>query len=143
MMLRFHNISFLLLAFFLANICYAQQNSPIEIVNLFNECYGGHCMDEIANYTTPHFRDNKPKSVWVVETWKSLKEIKFQKLNSSIVYSDVKSDKAAVVMEVRIKTVAGETSQKEIYYLIKEEDKWLLNELVITDEEIDTDETKL
>ncbi len=77
-------------------------------------------MDEIADYTTPKFRDNKPKSVWVVDTWKTLKEIKYEKLNSSVIDTKVKDDKAVVITEAKIKTVVGETAQKEIFYLLKD-----------------------
>ncbi len=51
------------------------EKSPIDVVKLFNENYGGPRMDKIADYTTANFRDNKPKSVWVVDTWRALKKI--------------------------------------------------------------------
>ncbi len=57
----------LLITFLLINlnICQAQEKSPLEVVNLFHKGYGGPRMDEIADYTTSHFRANKPKLVWV------------------------------------------------------------------------------
>ncbi len=61
-------------------------------------------MDEIADYTTPSFRDNKPKSVWVVETWKTLKDIQYERLNSSVIGSQVKGDKAIVILEANEKS---------------------------------------
>ena len=100
-------------------------------------------MDEIADYTAPKFRDNKPKSVWVVDTWKTLREIKFQRLNCSVISTKVKGDKAIVVTEAKIKTVVGETAQKEIYYLVKEGERWLIDELIVTDEEIDLNKIQL
>ena len=100
-------------------------------------------MDEIADYTTPKFRDNKPKSVWVVDTWKPLKEIKFQRLNCSVIDTKVKGDRAVVVLESKIKTVAGETTQKEIYYLVRIGERWLIDELIVTDEEIDLNKIQL
>ena len=100
-------------------------------------------MDEIADYTTARFRDNKPKSVWVVETWKTLKEIQFERLNSSVIHSRVKDDKAVVVLEAQIKTAAGGARQKEIYYLVKEGERWLIDELVVTDEEVDAEKIGL
>ena len=126
-----------------SNLCYAQPKLPLEIVNLFHKCYGKHCMDEIADYTTPRFRDNKPKSVWVVDTWKALKKIKYEKINSSILDSKVKGNKAVVVVEVKISTVGGKASQKEIFYLVKMGERWLIDELVVTDEEVDIDKIKL
>ena len=100
-------------------------------------------MDEIADYTSPKFRDNKPKSVWVVDTWKTLRKLKFQRLNCSVIHTKVKDDKAIVVTETTIKTVVGETTQKDIFYLIKQGEKWLIDELIVTDEEIDLDKIKL
>ena len=100
-------------------------------------------MDEIADYTTPSFRNNKPKSVWVVDTWKTLKDIQYERLNSSVIESKVKGDKAIVVVEAKIKAVAGEVTQKEIYYLVKEGERWLIDELAVTDEEIDPEKLRL
>ena len=100
-------------------------------------------MDEIADYTTPRFRDNKPKSVWVVDTWKTLRKVKFQRLNYSVIDTKTKGDKAIIILEAKIRTVVGETAQKEIFYLVKEGDRWLIDELIITDEEIDPDKIQL
>ena len=135
----------ILIAFLLfnLNLCYAQEKSLIEVVQFFNKSYGGPFMDEIANYTTPKFRDNRPKSVWVVDTWKSLNKLKYERLNSSIVDTKVKGDKAIVVIEAKIKTAAGEVTQKEIYYLIREGRRWLIDELIVTDEEIDLNKVQL
>jgi hypothetical protein len=133
-------VSFLL-TLFLVTFCYAQ--TPLEVVELFHKCYGNPCMDEIADYTTPRFRDNKPKSVWVVDTWKTLNTMKYEKINSSVLDSKVKADKAVVIVNVKITTVGGDASQKEIFYLVKEGEMWLIDELVVTDEEIDVDKIEL
>ncbi len=100
-------------------------------------------MDEIADYTTPNFRNNKPKSVWVVETWKTLQKIQYERLNSSIMHSEIKDDKAVVIMEAKIKTACGALRQKETYYLVKKGERWLIDELVITDEDIDPEKLRL
>jgi hypothetical protein len=55
----------LTLLFIFTSVSMAQVKSPVEVVNLFVEGYGGPQMDEVADYTTPAFRDNKPKSVWL------------------------------------------------------------------------------
>jgi hypothetical protein len=135
----------ILIAFLLfnLNLCYAQEKSPIEVVELFDKAYGSPFMDEIAEYTTPKFRDNKPKSVWVVDTWKTLKKIKYEKLNSSVIDTKVKGDRAVVVTEGKIKTMVGETAQKEIFYLVKKGGRWLIDQLIVTDEEIDLNKIKL
>ena len=144
-MIKSFKIISLLITFLLINlsISQAQEKSPIEVVKLFDKAYGSPSMDEIANYTTPKFRDNRPKSVWVVDTWKTLKEIKYKRLNSSVIDSKVKDDKAIVITEAKIKTVVGETTQKDIFYLVKEGQRWLINRLIVTDEEIDLNKIQL
>jgi hypothetical protein len=144
-LITFFKIIPLLITFFFVtlNICHAQEKSPIEVVKLFDKAYGSPSMDEIANYTTPKFRDNRPKSVWVVDTWKTLKEIKYEKLNSSVIDTKIKADKAIVATEGKIKTVVGETTQKEIFYLVKKGGRWLIDQLIVTDEEIDLNKIKL
>jgi len=145
MIRRSFNTIPLFIAFLLINLnlCYAQHKSPLEVVKLFDKAYGGPLMHEIAEYTTPNFRDNKPKSVWVVDTWKSLQKIQYERLNSSIIDSKIKDDKAVVIMEAKIKTACGALRQKEIYYLVKEGERWLIDELIVTDEEIDPEKLRL
>ena len=144
-MIRAPKTILLLIAFLLISldIRHAQHNSSLEVVKLFDKCYGGPLMDEIAHYTTPRFRDNKPKSVWVVDTWKTLKDIRYERLNSSVISSQVKGDKAIVIVEAKIKAVAGEVTQKEVYYLIKERERWLIDELLVTHEEVDLNKIRL
>jgi len=144
-MIKSFKIIYLLIAFSLINlsISQAQEKSPIEVVKLFGKAYGSPSMDEISNYTTPKFRDNRPKSVWVVDTWKTLKKIKYEKLNSSVIDTKVKGDRAVVVTEGKIKTMVGETAQKEIFYLVKKGGRWLIDQLIVTDEEIDLNKVQL
>jgi len=111
--------------------------NPIEVVNLFFETYGTSRMDEIGPYTTAKFRENKPMSVWVAETWKALKQMEYEKLEIKVLDSKITDKNALVAVQSKIKTVAGEADQKEIYSLILENNKWLIDDLVVTDEEID------
>jgi len=94
--------------------------TPIETVKLFDTVYGGPEMDQIADHTTAKFRDDKPKAVWIVDTWRALHELEYVRLGGSVVDSKVKDDKAVVIMDVKIKTKAGEVSQKEVYYQLSE-----------------------
>ena len=100
-------------------------------------------MDEIADCTTANFRNNRPKSVWVVDIWRALKRMKYKKLSSSVIDSKVKDDKAVVLVEARIKTADVEKAQKEIFSLIKRGKEWLIDGLRVTDEEIDLKQFKL
>ena len=133
----------IVLSLILTNIATAQEQTPSDIVNVFVNTYGGPYMDELADYTTPNFRDNKPKSVWVVDTWKSLKQIKYRKIRSTVIASKVKGNKAVFIVDATIVTKALKINQKELYYLIKEDGKWLINDLVVTDEDIDLENERL
>lgn len=70
-------------------------------------------------------------------------KIKYEKLNSVVLDSKVKDNKAIIIVEAKIRTVAGEVTQKEIYYLVKEGKRWLIDELIVTDKEIDLNKIKL
>ncbi|MFH0844852.1 MAG: hypothetical protein V1930_05195 [Pseudomonadota bacterium] len=132
-----YSLSSLLLVLLLDTaFCLAGPTSPVEIVTFFDKHYGGPLMDEIAQYTTPKFRDNRPKSVWVMETWKELQKIKYERLGSKVLESEVVEDRFMVVIQVKIKAGPSERTQKEIYYLIKEEERWLIDERIVTDEKI-------
>jgi hypothetical protein len=117
--------------------------NPIEVVNLFFETYGTSRMDEIGPYTTSKFRDHKPKSVWVGETWKALKQMEYEKLEFKVLDSKITDKNALVAVQAKIKTVAGEAEQREIYHLILENNRWLIDDLVVTDEEIDLENMKI
>ena len=117
--------------------------SPIEVVNLFFETYGTSRMDEIGPYTTSKFRDDKPMSVWIAETWNALKQMEYAKLEIKVLDSKITDKNALVAVQAKIKTVAGEADQKEIYSLILENNRWLIDDLVVTDEDIDLENMKI
>lgn len=117
--------------------------SPIEVVNLFFETYATPRMDEIGFYTTAKFRDDKPISVWISETWNALKQMEYEKLEFKMLDSKITDKNALVAVQAKIKTVAGEADQKEIYSLILENNRWLIDDLVVTDEEIDLENMKI
>jgi hypothetical protein len=100
-------------------------------------------MDEIADYTTSRFRDNRPKSVWIVDTWKALQGIKYRRLYGSVIDSKITENKAAVVLDAKIGTSVGETEQKEIYHLIKEGQGWFIDQLQVADENMSMEKMKL
>ena len=116
----------------------AQDKSAVEVVNLFDSHYGGPEMDVIAGYTTAKFRLNRPKSVWVVDVWQALKKMKYKRVSSAVVDSTVNDNKKAVIfVETKIKINEKETTQKEVYYLTREAEKWLIDDLVVVNEEVD------
>ena len=116
----------------------AQDKSAIDVVNLFGSHYGGPDMDAIAGYTTAKFRLNRPKSVWVVDVWRALKKMKYKRVGSTVVDSKFNDNKKAVILvETKIKIDEKETTQKEIYYLIQAGKKWLIDDLVVVDGQVD------
>jgi hypothetical protein len=126
---------YLLCGFEISN---AQDKSAVEVVNLFDSHYGGPDMDVIAGYTTAKFRLNRPKSVWVVDVWRALKKMKYKRVGRAVVDSKFNDNKKAVILvETKIKIDEKETTQKEIYYLIQAGEKWLIDDLVVVDGEVD------
>ena len=67
--------------------------------------------------------------------------MKYKRLNSTVVDSMIKGDrKAAILVEAKIKINEKETTQKEIYYLTRKGEKWLIDDLVVVDGEVDLEE---
>lgn len=143
MRIPFKIIFFLMFVYLLCGfeVSNAQDKSAVDVVNLFGSHYGGPDMDAIAGYTTAKFRLSRPKSVWVAEVWRALKKMKYKRLNSTVVDSMIKGDrKAAILVEAKIKIDEKETTQKEIYYLTRKGEKWLIDDLVVVDGEVDLEE---
>jgi len=130
---------YLLCGFEISN---AQDKSAVEVVNLFDSHYGGSDMDVIAGYTTAKFRLNRPQSVWVVDVWRALKKMKYKRMGSAVVDSKFNDNtKAVILAATKIKIDEKETTQKEIYYLIQAGEKWLIDDLVVVDGEVDLEKT--
>lgn len=126
-----------------ANIIYAEPKTPVQIVKFFIAGYGTSQMDEIADYTTAKFRNNKPKSVWVVDTWRALNKLKYGHTNSKVVDSKIANDRAIVLVDSKITTAAAGAKQKEVFTLTKEGGRWLIDDLIVMDEEVDLDKLPL
>jgi hypothetical protein len=120
-----------------------QDKEAIALIRMFDSGYGGPGMDAIAEFTTPAFRNNKPRSVWVMDTWKALNKIQYKRQKSIVMDTRFENDRAVVILDATIMTAAGNTQQKEIFYLVKENNRWLIDDLMITGENIDADDIKL
>ncbi|NVL92852.1 MAG: hypothetical protein HWN71_07430 [Desulfobacterales bacterium] len=46
-------------------------------------------------------------------------------------------------MEAKIKAAAVEATQKQIYHLVRVREQWLIDELIVTDEEADLNTIRL
>ena len=114
---------------------FAETNTPLSVVKVWNQTYGIH-QDKAAEITTLKFREGKPKKQWADETYRMLKEIEFRYLENNVIKKQIKNNSAIFILQSLISTVAGKTLQKEYYYLIKENEKWLINDIAVGDEVI-------
>lgn len=51
-----------------------------------------------------------------------------------VLESKITGDTAAVILDTKIKTKAADADQKELYLLIREDGRWLIDELQVGDE---------
>jgi len=119
--------------------------SPDDVVTLFSEVYGTGRLDDIGPYTTERFRLERPVSVWVVQVWQELQKLEFEKLEFKIVESDTDtaSNVATVVAQATILTQAGITRQQEVFILVFEQGRWKIDELFVTEEDVEVEEHTL
>lgn len=136
-------ISFFLIPSCLSYLKQSDQKTPLEIVEIFMSTYGTPKVSQLAYYTTPYFRNYKPKELWVIETWEVLSELGYRHLSGTILEKKVKGNTAIVITSSNIETLAGKTLQREIYCLIKTEEGWKLDELLIEDETVEVEKYNL
>lgn len=122
---------------------YNNQKTPREIVQIFMSAYGTPGISQLANYTTPYFRNYKPKELWVIETWEILTELGYRHVRGKVIEEKIKENTAIIITASRIETLAGETLQKEIYCFIKTSEGWKLDELLIEEETVETEKYNL
>lgn len=121
----------------------AQDSAILEPVRIFDKYYGTSAMDRVAEVVTSEFRAGKPGSTWVSETWKLLDEIEYQRLASQIKNKAVEGDRALVRVHVTIETVAGRTEQDEIYHLVRDGGRWLIDDLQVHNEDVEAEKKEL
>ena len=130
-------ISFFLIPSCLSYLKQSDQKTPLEVVEIFMSTYGTPNVSQLAYYTTPYFRNYKPKELWVIETWEVLSDLGYRHLSGKILEKKVKGNTAIIITSSNIETLAGKTLQREIYCLIKTEEGWKLDELLIEDETVE------
>jgi len=57
--------------------------------------------------------------------------------------SKLKDDRAVVIVEAKIIAAAVEATQRQIYSLVRVREQWLIDELIVTDEEADLNTIRL
>jgi hypothetical protein len=133
----------LMIYVFLITSCLSLQRhsnpkTPQEIVRIFMSTYGTPRISQLADHTTPYFRNYKPEELWVIETWEILSELGYRHVTGKILEENIKDNTAIIITLSNIETIAGETLQKEIYCFIKTSEGWKLDELLIEEETIET-----
>lgn len=136
-------ISFFLIPSCLASLQHGNQKTPREIVQIFMSTYGTPKVSKLAHYTTPYFRNYKPKELWIIETWEILSGLGYRHVSGKFLEEKIKGNTAVIITSSTVETLAGETLQKEIYCLIKTEEGWKLDELFIEDETVETEKYNL
>lgn len=136
-------ISAFLIPSCLSFLQYNNQKTPREIVKIFMSAYGTPRISQLAYYTTPYFRNYKPKELWVIETWEILAELGYRHVTGKILDEKIKDNTAIIITSSSIETLAGETLQQEIYCFIKTSEGWKLDELLIEEETVETDKYNL
>jgi hypothetical protein len=100
-------------------------------------------MDELMDLTTAQFRQERPKTVWLIEAWDALKKIKYEKVEHEVVKSRILKDRAKIACKTRIKTQSADAQQVEIFSLIKANDIWLIDDLDVVNEVLDLDKLEI
>ena len=126
-------ISLIIIQLAFISVIYGQA-TPIETVEIWNATYGTAEMDQCGDITTARMRDNKPKSVWVYDTWKQLDKIDYRKETSEIIRQKIDADIAVIVVQSRIYAIDGYVDQKELFTLLNIDGTWFIDELVVGDE---------
>ena len=73
-----------------------------------------------------------------MDVWKHLEGLHYEKLAFRIVESETNASgsEAQITVASAIKTNAGTTTQKEIFILVRDGGNWRIDELFVTDEQV-------
>lgn len=120
-----------------------KQLTPTETVQLWYRCYGTALMDQCGPITTAHMRDDAPITVWVYDTYKGLKRLGYKVETSEVLEEKINGEVALVAVQTR--SVAGGiyADQKEILTLRRINGKWLIDDLIVGDEQLEKPKKQL
>jgi hypothetical protein len=114
----------------------SREQTPSEVVMEWIKIYGVD-MDKASELTTIEFRDGKTKQVWASEYYKFLKSAKYKHLGGKVIEEKIEGDKAVVVLQAEIDTVAGSAKQKEFYLMKRINGQWLIDDIIVKEEEVE------
>jgi hypothetical protein len=124
----------IVLLLFLQLPLHAESSSPMDIVNEWMSVYGID-QDRASELTTLKFREGIPKKTWADETFRILKKGGYKHVDDKFLGISVRETSALVVIESTIETVMGKTKQKEFYLLNMENNEWLIEDILVEEEE--------
>jgi hypothetical protein len=114
----------------------SHEQTPSEVVTDWIKVYGVD-MDKASELTTLEFREGKAKQVWASEYYKALKSAKYKHLGGKVIEEKIEGDKAVVVLQAEIDTVAGSAKQKEFYLMRRINGEWLIDDIIVKEEEVE------
>jgi hypothetical protein len=114
----------------------SHKQTPSEVVTEWTKVYGID-MDKASELTTLEFREGKAKKDWASEYFKLLKSAKYKHLGGKVIEEKIEGDKAVVVLQAEIDTVAGSAKQKEFYLMKRIHSQWLIDDIIVKEEEVE------
>ena len=119
----------------------AKAHSPQDTVKEWIKVYG---VDQVkaSEHTTLRLRDGRTKQAWAVETSIPLKQLGYKHLEGKVLGDTMRRGKteAGVALRSTIDSIVGKSEQTEIYILVLEDGKWLIDEIIVKDEKIEEKE---
>jgi hypothetical protein len=114
----------------------SHEQTPSEVVMEWIKVYGVD-MDKASELTTLNFRDGKTKEIWASEYYKLLKSAKYKHLGGKVIEEKIEGDRAVVVLQAEIDTIAGSAKQKEFYLMRRINGQWLIDDIIVKEEEVE------
>ncbi|MEZ4551937.1 MAG: hypothetical protein R2874_16125 [Desulfobacterales bacterium] len=139
--IKFFIFSFIFLFVFAgcANRGQSPNNEATQIektVLLFGESYGTVGTIDAANVTSTKFRDGIPAPIWAQRIRTRLELIEYRRIKTEIVsVKIIDKENAVVIARADIKTIVGSATQQEKYFLIRPQEKWLIDDMQVQEEE--------
>ena len=108
--------------------------APSQVVRLWIRFYGQQDTLPAAGFTTAGFRKGEPPAVWAAKAHAVLHCVDYQHLGGEIMSATLSETTATIILAATIHTRRGTTTQTETYHLRRQDGRWLIDQLEITDQ---------
>jgi hypothetical protein len=115
---------------------WADDSQVLEPVHIFTQYYGKD-MDKVAEITTNELRAGKSKSEWAAYTGKMLESFGYERIKSDVKQTVKHEDLAYVHVRAKIDTMVGHVEHDELYRVILDNGRWLIDALEVVNEDIE------